>query len=271
MSKITVACLQLEALDLSKAEEALQRALSKIEEAGQNRPDLIVLPECTYPAYYLDSVESYCQADLRPHDEVVRLFGERARTHCCHLVVGIVQPTDSGRLRNAAYLFNPRGEVVGTYAKSFLWHFDRYWFDPGRHFPTFELPFGRIGIFVCADGRMPEVTRILALEHAQIMVDATAWVSSGGDRATLNNPQFQYMVPVRAIENGAWVAVANKVGIEAETIVYCGRSCVIAPDGRRRRWRVRLLLRRGREGLGPGLGCRVALRRRRSVGCARIR
>ncbi len=27
--------------------------------------------------------------------------------------------------------------------------------------------------------------------------------------------------------------MANKVGIEAESVVYCGRSCVVAPDGRR--------------------------------------
>jgi predicted amidohydrolase len=39
------------------------------------------------------------------------------------------------------------------------------------------------------------------------------------------------MVPTRAIENGAWIAVANKVGVEAETVVYCGRSCIISPLG----------------------------------------
>lgn len=231
MSKISVACVQLEALGLARAEEALERALSMIDEAGQGQPDLMVLPECTYPAYYLQSVESYYQAGLRPHEEVVRLFGERAKTHQCHLVVGLAQPGKSGRLLNSAYLFNPQGEVVGTYAKSFLWHFDQYWFDPGQQFPAFDLPFGRTGLFVCADGRMPEVVRALGLERSRLLVDATAWTTTGGDRATLTNPQFEYMMPVRAIENGAWVVVANKVGIEAESIVYCGRSCVVAPDG----------------------------------------
>ena len=233
MATITVACVQLEALGLSRAEEALERALSRIDQAGENQPDLVVLPECTYPAYYLHSVESYHQAQLRPHEEVVRLFGERAKAHRCHLVVGIARPTESGRLLNSAYLFNPQGEVVGTYAKSFLWHFDQRWFDPGQRFPAFDLPFGRTGLFICADGRMPEVVRALGLEQSRLLVDATAWVTGGGDWATLTNPQFEYMIPVRAIENGAWVVVANKVGIEAESVVYCGRSCVVAPDGRR--------------------------------------
>jgi predicted amidohydrolase len=224
--------LQLEALGLARAEEALERALSMVDRAGQSQPDLMVLPECTYPAYYLQSVESYYQADLRPHEEVVRLFGERAKVHQCHLVVGLAQPAESGRLLNSAYLFNPQGEIVGTYAKSFLWHFDQYWFDPGQQFPAFDLPFGRTGLFVCADGRMPEVVRALGLERSRLLVDATAWTTTGGDRATLTNPQFEYMMPVRAIENGAWVVVANKVGVEAESVVYCGRSCMVAPDGR---------------------------------------
>lgn len=231
--KITVACLQLEAHDLAQAEEALSRALARIDEAGQQQPDLMVLPECTYPAYYLHSVEAYRQAPLRPHEEVLRLFGDRARKYACHLAVGLAQPADSGRLYNAAYLFNPQGEVVGTTTKSFLWHFDQYWFDPGLRYPTFELPFGRTGIFVCADGRMPEVVRALGVAHPRLMLDTTAWVSGGGDRATLTNPQFEYMMPVRAMENGAWIVVANKVGVEAESVVYCGRSCVVAPDGRR--------------------------------------
>ncbi|WP_376790944.1 nitrilase-related carbon-nitrogen hydrolase, partial [Thermoflexus sp.] len=36
------------------------------------------------------------------------------------------------------------------------------------------------------------------------------------------------------MENGVWVAVANKVGMEAESVLYCGRSGVIGPDGQYR-------------------------------------
>ena len=43
------------------------------------------------------------------------------------------------------------------------------------------------------------------------------------------------MLAARAIENGAWVVAADKVGVEAGTIVYAGRSGVVDPAGR---WRV---------------------------------
>ena len=231
MSKMTIACLQLEALGLARAEEALQRALAMLDAAGKHHPDLMILPECTYPAYYLESIESFHQTKLRPHDEVIRLFGERAKAHRSYVVAGIAQPS-SERLLNTAFLFNSQGEVIGTYSKSFLWHFDQVWFDPGREFPTYDLPFGKTGVFVCADGRMPEIARWLGVQGSRLMVDSTAWVTTGGDRATLNNPQFEYMIPTRAIENGAWIAVANKVGVEAESVVYCGRSCVVSPAGK---------------------------------------
>ncbi|MEX0750828.1 MAG: nitrilase-related carbon-nitrogen hydrolase, partial [Dehalococcoidia bacterium] len=59
-----------------------------------------------------------------------------------------------------------------------------------------------------------------------------AWVSSGRSVDELTTVQREYMMPVRAVENGVWVAAASKFGIEAESIVYCGRSCFIDPRGR---------------------------------------
>jgi predicted amidohydrolase len=37
-------------------------------------------------------------------------------------------------------------------------------------------------------------------------------------------------VPARAYESQLFVAYANRTGVEGE-FVYCGASCVIAPDG----------------------------------------
>jgi predicted amidohydrolase len=233
MTTLTVACLQLEALDLRQAEEALQRALAQVDAAAALGADLLVLPECTYPAYYLQSRAEYDAQPLRPAAEVAALFGDRAARHGVHLVVGLVDEAPSGRLRNAAYWFGPDGQVVGTTSKSFLWHFDQVWFEPAQTYPVFATALGRAGMFVCADGRKPEVVRSLGIQGPRLLIDTTAWVSTGGDWQTLSNPQYEYMMPVRAIENGAWIVVANKVGIEADSVVYCGRSCVVAPDGRR--------------------------------------
>ncbi|GBD08482.1 N-carbamoyl-D-amino acid hydrolase [Candidatus Thermoflexus japonica] len=234
MTVIGIACVQLEARGLDDAEEALERALDRLEEAGRYRPEIILLPECTYPAYYLHSLDAYRRSRLRPAEDVLRLFGESARRHQAYIAVGLARPHPSGRLRNSVALIDPQGQVLGFHDKLFLWHFDREWFDPGSELPVFDLPFGRVGLMICADARMPEIPRALALRGARLILDATALVTSTGAPAARTNPQVLYMLPARAMENGVWIAVANKVGMEADSVLYCGRSGVIAPDGQYR-------------------------------------
>jgi predicted amidohydrolase len=47
----------------------------------------------------------------------------------------------------------------------------------------------------------------------------------------LSTTQCEYIMPVRAYENGVWVAASDKWGPEDGSIIYAGRSCVIDPSG----------------------------------------
>ena len=139
-------------------------------------------------------------------------------------------------LENTCVLFDPEGHEVGRYAKNFLWHFDRRWFEPGGNYPVFELEFPRAGatkagILICSDSRLEEIPRAYAVESARLIIDPTAWVSAGRDPRQLTNPQIDYLMPARAVENGTWVICADKTGSEGDSIVYAGQSGVIAPTG----------------------------------------
>ena len=241
---LRVALLQLRAFELADHEAAWASLLRRIDEAaeppgGTPAPQLIVAPEASYPAYYLHSRADYDAANVLPDARVEATLAERARRHGVALAVGLVQHAREegpGRrgLRNVAVLIAPSGEVVARTAKRFLWHFDSSWFAPGDDSPVVEVGAARCGIFVCADGRLPEIPRALAVAGAELLIDPTAWVSSGRDAAALSNPQVDYMLAARAIENGCWIVAADKVGTEAGTIVYAGRSGVVDPSGR---WR----------------------------------
>jgi predicted amidohydrolase len=227
---VRVALVQLRAFDLEEAADGLRHTLEMVDRAAAERPDLIVLPEVTYPAYFLRSREEYRQVGPLDASGLVRTFGGKAAQHRAYLAVGVAFPSDE-EVTNSALLFAPDGSLAGRYDKSFLWHFDRHWFRGGAHYPVFETPLGRLGLLICADGRLPEITRCLALGGAQVIVDPTAWVSWGRQPRELSNPQPEYMMSARALENGVWVVAAGKVGIEAGSILYCGRSCVIDPRG----------------------------------------
>jgi predicted amidohydrolase len=228
---VRVALVQLRAFDLEEAAEGLRHTLEMVDRAAAERPDLIVLPEATYPAYFLRSREEYRRARPLDADGLLRTFGGKAAQHRACLAVGVAFPSDE-EVTNSALLFAPDGSLAGRYDKSFLWHFDRHWFRGGAHYPVFHTPLGRLGLLICADGRLPEIARCLTLRGARVIVDSTAWVSWGRQPSELSNPQPEYMMPARALENGVWVVAAGKVGIEAGSIVYCGRSCVIDPRGR---------------------------------------
>jgi predicted amidohydrolase len=231
MTSVRVSLVQLRAFELEEAAEGLRHTLEMVDRAAAERPDLIVLPEATYPAYFLRSREEYRQAGPLDADALLRTFGGKAAQHGAYLAVGVAFPSDE-EVTNSALLFAPDGSLAGRYDKSFLWHFDRHWFRGGAHYPVFETPLGRLGLLICADGRLPEIARCLVLGGAQVIVDSTAWVSWGRQPSDLSNPQPEYMMSARALENGVWVVAAGKVGIEAGSIVYCGRSCVIDPRGR---------------------------------------
>lgn len=168
---------------------------------------------------------------MRPYAEVAQLLAEAAKKHGYWIAAGLAVPGEGGTLTNSGVVFGPDGEIRGQYDKSFLWHFDSTWFKRGTSFPVFETEFAKFGILICADGRIPEDARMLALAGAEVIVDLTAWVSGGPSVSQLMNVQCEYMMPVRAYENGVWVVAADKWGTEDGTIIYAGRSSVFDPRG----------------------------------------
>lgn len=231
MQPFTIALCQVEAFGIDDAEANLQQILDALDRAGEAGARLVALPECAYPAYYLRDAGAYSRPGVRPYDEVLALFAEKARTHGYWLAAGLAVPHPSGMLTNSGVVIDDTGEVRGQYDKQFLWHFDRTWFEPGREFPVWDTGFCKFGILICADGRQPEIARSLAVNGADVIVDLTAWVSSGRTVAELTTTQCQYLMPARARENAVWVAACDKWGTEDGTIVYAGRSSIIDPTG----------------------------------------
>ena len=231
LEPFTVACCQVRALELEDAEENLQGLLRALDEAGEAGAQLVALPECAYPAYYVRDADPYARPGVRPFDEVAALFGAKASQYGYWLAAGMAVPHDDGSLTNSGVIFDPTGEMVGRYDKGFLWHFDNYWFRRGDAFPVFDAGYARCGVLICADGRQPEIARSLAVNGAEVILDLTAWVSWATSVEQLSTTQCEYLMPARAFENGVWVAAADKWGPEGNTLIYAGRSCVIDPHG----------------------------------------
>jgi predicted amidohydrolase len=224
-SQIPVACLQLRAHDRARFALAWPHVVARIDEAAALGARLIVLPEGTVPAYVLGH-DPVRPAEIERAEEHI---GELARRHNAIIVYGGALLAD-GRPFNAAIAVGPDGRI-GHAAKQFLWHFDRRWFAPGETLEPLDTPYGKLGLLVCADGRIPTIAATLVERGAVMLVMPTAWVSSGRDPGALENLQADLMANVRARENGVPFAIANKCGVERESVAYCGKSALIGADG----------------------------------------
>ncbi|RJS47793.1 carbon-nitrogen hydrolase family protein [Nocardioides cavernaquae] len=97
-------------------------------------------------------------------------------------------------------------------------------YSPGDGFTALaELDGVRVGIAICYDVEFPEAVRTLALAGADLVAVPTALMRPYEVVA-------RTIVPARAYENQVYVAYANRSGAEG-TLLYCGESCVVGPDG----------------------------------------
>lgn len=184
-----------------------------------------MLPEGTVPAYVIG--ERHVDPELL--DGAARDLIAIAAGSGATIVYGAGR-YDGERYLNCALAVSAAG-IAGFADKCFLWHFDRRWFSAGDRLEPVATPAGRLGIMICADGRIPTIAAALVDRGAEILVLPTAWVSSGRDPQSRENLQADLMINVRALENGVPLVAANKAGVEARSVAYCGKSAIVAADG----------------------------------------
>lgn len=150
-----------------------RRAEPMIRQAAAGGAQIVVTTEC-----FLDG---YAIADKSiPLDEY-RALGEpipdglyfRRLTHLArelkiHLVAGMLEA--DGPLRyNTAVFIDPHGRLLGKYRKQKLGH-ESVRNTPGEESTVHEVPYGRVGVLICADRTEPTIVRRFADRGAQFLI-----------------------------------------------------------------------------------------------------
>ncbi len=227
-TQLAAAALQLSAHDRADFAAVWPSITRRVKEAAAAGARLIVLPEGTIPAYVI-GVEPL---DLLQIARAVADLQQVAQRYGTVIVCGAAR-VENGIAYNSAIAIDADGSLAGSAEKFFLWHFDRRWFAPGERIAPVATSVGKLGILVCADGRMPGIASALVDAGAQILVMPTAWVTSGRSPQSLENAQADLLARVRAWENGVPFVAANKCGVERGCVAYCGKSQIVAADGTR--------------------------------------
>jgi predicted amidohydrolase len=194
--------------------------LANIEKAAANGAKLVVFPECMNSGYvWRDQADALFCADPIP-GRFTQAISELTVKHNIFVAIGLSEK-DGDKVYNAAALVGPDG-LIGKYEKNFLFDFDPFYFAVGKTgYPVFETPIGNIGMFICADARIPEGARALTLAGAEVLLHITN---------STTHEQHEVHEPARANENEVWMVCADKSGRE-EGLVYPGHSQIIDPEG----------------------------------------
>jgi predicted amidohydrolase len=223
---VRIAVAQTPGSDLRQWRQTLALVEELICRAAAGGAELVVLPECVFPAYYLGSMISYFAA-RQQHLPGAETFVERisalAREKRIAVCAGYVEE-HGRRLFNSACLIDRDGELLGVHRKVFLWDFDHDWFAPGESIIPIKTRFGPVGIMICADARLPEIPATLVARGARLLLQPTAWVNMGGPER-LWNPQPEFLIAERARELGVPIASASRWGPEGSAL-FVGSSLI---------------------------------------------
>ncbi len=222
-------------------EETLRRSLDWLDRAAAQGVRLAVFPELCYPGY-----NPLLAAKARPdrYDELLAVLeslaepvpgrttgrvAEKAVQHGMHVVFGMMEKGEDGRLYNASALIDPKGGVLNVHRKTILTPgIETPELTPGSELKVTQTELGVIGQLICADCSCPETSRILAIKGAQILC-----LSMGGFRVRwkdreLMDPVMEYSHAsrTRAVDNSLFLIMANQT-CTAGGFEFFGKSRII--------------------------------------------
>jgi predicted amidohydrolase len=224
--KIKIALAQISCKQGNKAEN-IKKIESRVTKAKRQGAELVIFPELSVTGYTMrDQIYELAETIPGHSTTVLEKLAKKTGTY---IVFGMPELSEKTKatIYNAAVLVGPNG-FIGKYRKMYLpthsvFEEKRY-FRPGYQTAVFETELGKIGLIICYDIFFPEVSRLTRLKGAQSIVCISA---SPVTRRTF----FETLTAARAIENTAFLAYVNLVGIE-DGLQFWGGSRLVGPNGK---------------------------------------
>lgn len=213
-------------------EENLKASVDFISRAADRKASLICFPEfqmafsplkqspkdlANNVAEYIDGgnfVSTLCRSAKRNKISVIATVYERNKNK------------NEFKVYDTAVIINNKGRITSVYRKLHLYNALGFReSDKLIQGNVIEKPVstsvGNIGLMICYDIRFPEMSRILTVNGADILVVPSAWVYG-----IMKEDHWRTMIMARAIENGSYIIAPDQVGN-----IFSGRSMVADPFG----------------------------------------
>jgi predicted amidohydrolase len=216
----------------------VERAVALVKRAGEQRPQLIALPEMFL---YRGPASGFRESAAEVPGPATAPFAELAHALNTWILLGSVAERSADPMRpyNTSVLLDPAGQLSARYRKRHL--FDVAIDNGPSDRESARITAGdetvvalmpgvaqeagvRLGLSICFDLRFPELYRELTAAGAVMLaVPANFTEATGRDH-------WEVLLRARAIENGAFVIAPAQCGIGGGVPTH-GRSMIVDPWG----------------------------------------
>ena len=234
MNTIRIALCQMNVVDDKKAN--IEKAIQMIKESKKQGADLAILPEMFNCPYENEKFIEY-KEELK--DSItLKSIAKAAKDESIHVLAGSIPELEingeNESIYNTSTLFDSKGKLLGKHRKMHLFDIDvkgkisfkeSETLSAGNEFTVIKTEFAKIGIGICYDVRFVELSRIMALDGAQILI------FPGAFNLTTGPAHWELLFRSRALDNQTYaIGVAPALDKDASYNSY-GHSIAVNPWG----------------------------------------
>lgn len=229
MSRFKVALLQMKVH--ADKQKNLCEAEKYIEEVSENGADFAILPEMFCCPYSSALFREYGEKE---GGIAYKALSEAAKRNHIYIVGGSIPELDGNMVFNTAYVFDRNGVVIGKHRKMHLFDIDvkggQYFkesdvLSSGSGITVVDTEFCRMGIGICYDIRFPELSRLMALKGAEVLVFPAAF------NMTTGPAHWDISFRMRALDNQVYTIGVAPARDNASSYHSYGNSIIGSPWG----------------------------------------
>jgi len=177
MKSVKVSCIQLNTADITSEENYYQTVSGLVEEAASLGSVLVTLPAYTqaFLLWEFNDLESYLNQSSEIINNRKQKFLEKhikiAQNYGVYLLPGSFFSCKNGKIYHSSCMISPEGEVLLEQDQTHLSKRERnLGLQRGKILETVKTGIGGLGLCVGNDCYYPEVSRILTLRGADIIL-----------------------------------------------------------------------------------------------------
>src|SRR3954471_16951546 len=214
MDPIRIAAVSMNGL-LGEPQRSLASIAGWCEQAAAEKAELVLFPELVVHGHCTPN--TWELAEPVPDGPSVRRLVEIARRHSVFLSAGMSEK-ERDIVFNTQVLVGPEG-FIGKQRKLHLSRDEVFYYKGGRDIPVFDVGPLKVGIVICYDNQFPEVSRVLALRGAEVILMPHAgrfklWDDTTESQAAARRYSHHFMkkYALRARENACFAILADQAG-----------------------------------------------------------